>query len=139
GARDGDRPRRASARCVRHRLAEPGHARCALAIRERELAGLAVEGAALSGDRHGWVLPERQPSATLWQMALKSGDSRVVRYAEKIFAVLANGVAPGSMAPMAPPSRMTIPPPRSFPTMPPPSRGSFPSVPVAAAPTLGAD
>lgn len=109
-------------------------ARCALALGEEETARVAVERAALSGDRHGWVFPDRQQSAALWQMSLKSGDSRVVRYAEKILAVLANGVAPPSIPP---PSRGTIPPSRgSFPSMPPPSRGSFPNL---SAVGLGAD
>lgn len=113
-------------------------ARCALSLGDQETARVAVERAALSGDRHGWVFPDRQQSATLWQMALKSGDSRVVRYAEKILAVLTNGVAPPSIPP---PSRGTsIPPPRgSFPSIPPPSRGSFPSLPAMAAAGFGAD
>lgn len=103
-------------------------ARCAMQLGDPETARVAVERAALSGDRHGWVFPDRQPSATLWQAALKSGDSRVVRYAEKILAVLTTGMAPPSMPP---PSRATsIPPPRgSFPSIPPPSRASFPSIP----------
>jgi tetratricopeptide (TPR) repeat protein len=102
-------------------------ARCAMALGDQETARVAVERAALSGDRHGWVFPDRQASVNLWQMALKSGDSRVVRYAEKILAVLATGVAPPSIPP---PVRSTsIPPPRgSFPSIPPPSRASFPSM-----------
>lgn len=113
-------------------------ARCSLQLGDQETARVAVERAALSGDRHGWVFPDRQQSATLWQMALKSGDSRVVRYAEKILAVLATGVAPPSMPP---PSRSTsIPPPRgSFPSIPPPSRASFPSIPPPTGVGLGAD
>jgi tetratricopeptide (TPR) repeat protein len=103
-------------------------ARCALALGDQETARAAVERAALSGDRHGWVFPDRQQSAALWQMALKSGDSRVVRYAEKITSVMTNGVAPPSIPPTRAPS---IPPPRgSFPSVPPPSRGS---IPIAAA------
>jgi len=111
-------------------------ARCALSTSDQETARVAVERAALSGDRHGWVFPDRQASATLWQMALKSGDSRVVRYAEKILSVLTNGVAPPSIPP---PSRgASIPPPRgSFPSIPPPSRGSFPSLPGGS--SFGAD
>lgn len=99
-------------------------ARCSLALGDQETARVAVERAALSGDRHGWVFPDRQPSANLWQMALKSGDSRVVRYAEKILAVLTTGAAPPSLPP---PSRATsIPPARgSFTSAPPPSRASF--------------
>ena len=58
--------------------------RAALAIGENDTARAAVERAALSGDRHGWVFPDRGASAQLWQLALKSGDSRVVRYAEKV-------------------------------------------------------
>lgn len=102
-------------------------ARCAFGLGDVETARVAVERAALSGDRHGWVFPDRQQSAVLWQMALKSGDSRVVRYAEKMNAILATGSAPLSMAPPRTPS---IPPSRaSFPSVPPPSvRGSFPSV-----------
>ena len=109
-------------------------ARCALSLGDQETARVAVERAALSGDRHAWVFPDRQQSATLWQMALKSGDSRVVRYAEKILAVITNGVAPPSLPP--PSARgASIPPPRgSFPSIPPPSaRGSFPSLPGGAA------
>lgn len=96
-------------------------ARCALAIGDGETARVAVERAALSGDRHGWVLPDRQPSAPLWQMALKSGDSRVVRYAEKMIAIMTTGVAPPSLPP---PSRTSIPPParNSYPSIPPPSQ-----------------
>src|SRR5690606_34490211 len=83
-------------------------------------ARVALERAALSGERHGWVFPDRQESAALWQMALKSGDSRVVRYAEKILAVLANGVAPQSIP--SPSRRGSIPPAtHSFPSVPPPS------------------
>jgi tetratricopeptide (TPR) repeat protein len=112
-------------------------ARCALALGEEETARVAVERAALSGDRHGWVFPDRDPSARLWQTALKSGDSRVVRYAEKIIAILTTGVAPPSLPP---PRSASIPPPStraSFPSIPPPSRTSWP-VAAAAAP-VGAD
>jgi hypothetical protein len=106
-------------------------ARCALALNDNETARVAVERAALSGDRHGWVFPDRGPSQSLWQMALKSGDSRVVRYAEKIIAILTTGVAPPSLPPPRAPT--SIPPPsggarNSYPSIPPPSRASFPSV-----------
>ncbi len=109
-------------------------ARSALSLGDQETARVAVERAALSGDRHGWVFPDRQASATLWQMALKSGDSRVVRYAEKMIAILTTGVAPPSIPP---PRSTSIPPPRSaYPSVPPPSqhgsRGSFPSIPSIA-------
>ena len=114
-------------------------ARCALAIGDAEIARVAIERAALSGDRHGWVLPDRQPSATLWQMALKSGDSRVVRYAEKMIAIMTTGVAPASMPP---PSIRgpSIPPPsrNSYPNIPPPSRVSLPPS-VGSSGTEGAD
>jgi tetratricopeptide (TPR) repeat protein len=108
-------------------------ARCALQLGDQETARVAVERAALSGDRHGWIFADRQPTATLWQSAMKSGDSRVVRYAEKILGVLANGFAPPSMAPPSP--RTSIPPPSraSFPSIPPPSRASFPSLSQMAA------
>jgi hypothetical protein len=113
-------------------------ARCALAIGEGEIARVAVERAALSGDRHGWVLPDRQPSATLWQMALKSGDSRVVRYAEKMITIMTTGTAPPSLPP---PSVRgpTIPPPsrHSHPSIPPPSRSGAASVPSVAAGSVG--
>ena len=82
--------------------------RCALALGDQGAARIAVERAALSGDRHGWVFPDRNASAQLWAMALKSGDSRVVRYAEKVL-----GIATG-----APP-----------PSVPPPSRRSYASMP----------
>jgi hypothetical protein len=101
-------------------------ARCALALGDGETSRVAVERAALSGDRHGWVFPDRAVSDKLWQMALKSGDSRVVRYAEKVIAILTTGVAPPSIAPRAPTS---VPPPpsrASFPSIPPPSRVSYP-------------
>jgi tetratricopeptide (TPR) repeat protein len=113
-------------------------ARCALAIGDGEIARVAVERAALSGDRHGWVLPDRQPSATLWQMALKSGDSRVVRYAEKMIAIMTTGAAPPSMPPQSQRGPSVPPPSRaSFPSVPPPSRASIPS--LSAVTGVGAD
>jgi hypothetical protein len=112
-------------------------ARCALAREDVETARVAIERAALSGDRHGWVFPDRPLSAPLWQMALKSGDSRVVRYAEKILTILQTGIAPPSIPP--PPSRAaSIPPPsRSFPSVPPPSRASLPGLAAMGAPSAG--
>ncbi|MCL2724183.1 MAG: hypothetical protein FWD69_07060 [Polyangiaceae bacterium] len=103
-------------------------ARCAAALGDAETSRMATERAALSGDRHGWIFPDRQPSAILWQNALKSGDSRVVRYAEKILAVLMSGTAPPP--PSVPGSRPNAPPPSrgSFPSVPPPSRASVQSV-----------
>ena len=112
-------------------------ARCALAIGDGETARVAVERAALSGDRHGWILPDRQPSATLWQMALRSGDSRVVRYAEKMIAIMTTGAAPPSLPPPSTGSRTSMPPParNSYPSIPPPSRNSVPSLAALAAAT----
>jgi hypothetical protein len=102
-------------------------ARSAHALGEADLARTALERAALAGERHGWVFPERELTAPLWRMALKSGDSRVVRYAEKILNVLTLGVAPPSLPP--PPRSISIPPPRvSIPSMPPPSRLSLTSL-----------
>ncbi len=77
--------------------------RCALAIGDEPAARLAVERAALSGDRHGWVFPDREVSLPLWQLALKSGDSRVVRYAERTMALVSAMSAETLPAP--PPSR----------------------------------
>ena len=62
--------------------------RCALLLGDEGTASVAVERAALSGDKHGWVFPDRQSSVALWQLALKSGDSRVVRYAERMIALV---------------------------------------------------
>jgi tetratricopeptide (TPR) repeat protein len=59
-------------------------ARCALELGDVGTARQAVERAALSGDTHGWVFPDRMASASAWALAKKSGDSRVVRYAERI-------------------------------------------------------
>jgi hypothetical protein len=101
-------------------------ARCALALGDQETSRVAVERAALSGDRHGWVFPDRAPSDKLWQVALKSGDSRVVRYSEKVIAILTTGNAPPSIAPRAPTSIPPPPPRASYPSIPPPSRVSFP-------------
>jgi tetratricopeptide (TPR) repeat protein len=77
--------------------------RCALALGDEAAARLAVERAALSGDRHGWVFPDREASLPLWQLALKSGDSRVVRYAERTMA-LVNAMSAETL-PAPPPSR----------------------------------
>jgi tetratricopeptide (TPR) repeat protein len=61
--------------------------RCALALGDEPVARAAVERAALSGDRHGWVFPDRRASLALWRLALTCGDSRVVRYAECTIAL----------------------------------------------------
>jgi tetratricopeptide (TPR) repeat protein len=84
--------------------------RCAIASGDQGLARIAVERAALSGDKHGWVFSDRPASAGLWGMALKSGDSRVVRFAEKILAV---GNAPPAPRDSIPPSTSR----RSFPSL----------------------
>lgn len=93
-------------------------ARSSLALGDAELARISVERAALSGDKHGWVFPERDTSIALWEIARKSGDSRVVRYAEKMMAYITGGPPPPS-----------LPPPRpSIPSVP-PSRSTMPSIP----------
>jgi tetratricopeptide (TPR) repeat protein len=79
--------------------------RSALALGDEPTARAAVERAALSGERHGWVFPDREASVELWQLALRSGDSRVVRYAERMIALVS---ATGQGA-----NRVTIPPPPS--------------------------
>ncbi len=101
--------------------------RCALAIGDEPAARAAVERAALSGDRHGWVFPDRTTSAPLWQMALKSGDSRVVRYAERALG------GPGAGPSAGPPSSTSFSVPSSraisiarMPSMPPPADGDDP-------------
>jgi tetratricopeptide (TPR) repeat protein len=72
--------------------------RCALAQGDETAAREAVERAALAGHEHGWIFPERRDSLALWQIALRSGDSRVVRYAERM-VVLGGGTA--SVPPLA--------------------------------------
>jgi tetratricopeptide (TPR) repeat protein len=84
--------------------------RCALLLGDEATARAAVERAALSGERHGWVFPDREPSLPVWQLALRCGDSRVVRYAEQMI-VLAS-------APTSPTATMlTIPAPSALPSM----------------------
>lgn len=77
--------------------------RCALALGDVTAACAAVERAALSGDKHGWVFPDRQASLPLWQLARKCGDSRVVRYAERTIALVHASAA--ADAPMPTPRR----------------------------------
>jgi tetratricopeptide (TPR) repeat protein len=104
--------------------------RCALAFGDEPTARAAVERAALSGEKHGWVFPDRQSSALLWQLALRSGDSRVVRYAERMIALVTAANA-GIAASVPPPSvrqssaRISIPPSSSddLDSMPEPSEG----------------
>jgi tetratricopeptide (TPR) repeat protein len=80
--------------------------RCALSLGDEPTARLAVERAALSGDRHGWVFPDREVSLALWQLALKSGDSRVVRYAERTLALLS--ATSSDALPPPPQSRVSV-------------------------------
>lgn len=61
--------------------------RAALALGRTDLASTCVERAALSGEKHGWVFPERKTSVALYTLARRSGDSRVVRFAEKMLGV----------------------------------------------------
>ncbi|MBK6691634.1 MAG: tetratricopeptide repeat protein [Myxococcales bacterium] len=99
--------------------------RVALASGDLPRARAAVEQAALSGERRGWVFPEREGSRELWTEARKLGDSRIVRYAERMLS--AQPVASmGSMPPPAP-SRASIPvPPASRASLaPPPSRADL--------------
>ena len=94
--------------------------RCALAMEDATAARTAVERAALSGDRHGWVFPDRIGSAALWQVAMRSGDSRVVRYAEKMLSLSTpNASANGPVSSNGPAS---VPPPSVMP------RVSYPSI-----------
>ncbi len=92
-------------------------ARCADSLGEEATARAALERAAVSGDKHGWIFPERSASATLWEVAAKGGDSRVVRYAEKVLAVTTSA---GELSPMSV-QPMSLPPPSLYPSMPPPS------------------
>jgi len=75
--------------------------RCALSLGDETAARAAVERAALAGDARGWIFPERQASLALWQMARTSGDSRVVRYAERILSML-DGAYPFTSIPAPP-------------------------------------
>jgi tetratricopeptide (TPR) repeat protein len=93
-------------------------ARCALELGETGVARQAVERAAISGEQHGWVFPDRQASAAAWVIARKSGDSRVVRYAERV----ASFCAPAP-APVSPARPKSVPPGRSESDPPPPEAG----------------
>jgi len=90
--------------------------RCSLAIGDDATARAAVERAALSGEKHGWVFPDRYLSLPLWELALKSGDSRVVRYAERTIALVesANATSAAGGAPLAslraPTAHPSVPP-----------------------------
>jgi tetratricopeptide (TPR) repeat protein len=85
-------------------------ARSALALGEMDTARVATERAALSGDKHGWIFPERSASSALWELALRSGDSRVVRYAERMIAYVTTGTPPPSLPPPPKMPLATIPP-----------------------------
>jgi tetratricopeptide (TPR) repeat protein len=78
--------------------------RSCLALGNETGARVSVERAALSGDKHGWVFPDRPSSAALWKVALKSGDSRVVRYAERTIALAASSSQPAVSARVSMPS-----------------------------------
>jgi tetratricopeptide (TPR) repeat protein len=89
--------------------------RCFLGLGDEASARTAVERAALSGDKHGWVFPERRASSRLWELALRSGDSRVVRYAERMIALIdstaVDVLAPSpvsSASPVGPPSSESL-------------------------------
>jgi tetratricopeptide (TPR) repeat protein len=91
--------------------------RCALALGDEAGARAAVERAALSGDKHGWVFPDRHASLGIWQQALRSGDSRVVRYAERMIALVQAASAGTAGSPSMPPpsvrqsaARISVPP-----------------------------
>ena len=58
--------------------------RAALALGNLDVASACVERTCLSGEKHGWIFPERKASLALYTLARRSGDSRVVRYAEKM-------------------------------------------------------
>jgi tetratricopeptide (TPR) repeat protein len=91
--------------------------RCALTLGDEAAARAAVDRAALSGEKHGWVFPDRQPSLALWQLALKGGDSRVVRYAERMIALVDGTASAATLSgPPPPPSRLSIGP---YPSIPP--------------------
>jgi tetratricopeptide (TPR) repeat protein len=85
--------------------------RAALALGDEATARIAVERAALAGDKLGWLFPDRLTSAELWAFAKKSGDSRVVRYAERMIE-FAEGGSPPSLPPISisPPPRNNAPP-----------------------------
>jgi hypothetical protein len=107
--------------------------RCALASGDEESLREAVERAALAGDKHGWVFPDRAASAALWQTALRSGDSRVVRYAEKMLELNRAQVA----APAMPALRSMLPAPSIRPAA---SIRPLASMrPIPTIPPLGAD
>ncbi|MGA7119274.1 MAG: hypothetical protein WBY94_04210 [Polyangiaceae bacterium] len=95
--------------------------RCAIAVGDNSAAHAAVERAALSGEKHGWVFPDRRLSLPLWELALKSGDSRVVRYAERMIALVEGACSSAAVAP--PPS---LRPPPAYPSIPPSSEAVEP-------------
>jgi len=105
-------------------------ARCALVVGDITMARIAVERAALNGDQHGWVFPERAASSAVWALASRSGDSRVVRYTERITRLVA---ATGSSPP--PGARVqkdvAVPPPESAPATPPRADAYMDDVPEA--------
>ncbi len=78
--------------------------RCALAIGDAAIARASVERASLNAERHGWVFFDCATSEPLWRVALASGDSRLVRIANKFLE------SSESMIPPAPPTtKLLIP------------------------------
>ena len=65
--------------------------RAALALGKADIASACLERAALSGEMHGWVFPERQASLSLYALGRRSGDSRVVRYVERMLGPAEGG------------------------------------------------
>lgn len=97
-------------------------ARAAHAQGNIELAQRALERAALLGDAHGWWLPDRPISSGLWTEARRAGDSRVVRYAERVLGM----IAPQTTSIPPPPSSahiMVVAPAASGDSLPPPGGG----------------
>lgn len=109
--------------------------RCALAVGDEDTARRAIERVALAGDRRGWVFPDRAASAGLWALGIKSGDSRIVRYAERMVAYVSTGFAPPSLPPSMMPSASSssAPPPGASGSIAPPSISSIPPPPSVPA------
>ncbi len=97
-------------------------ARCALRVGEQSIASASLERAALCGEKHGWIFPERAASRPLWDMALRSGDSRVVRYAERVLTVVTSSDASVHLPPGPSRAILSRPPPSA-----PSSRASWSS------------
>ncbi len=109
--------------------------RAAFATGDEDTARRAVERVALAGDRRGWVFPDRAASSGLWELGLKSGDSRIVRYAERMMTYVSTGFAPPSMpAPsMVPAGSSSSAPPAASGSITPASVSSIPPPPSVPA------